>query len=248
MEAAEQADQEPPGGVVAAEVEQLVEDHLVVHRALRREGQHGTEHPADKGRGEAGDRHGPAGPAAVCGRHPADLGPVGLGALAEGQPKPQIGEGVPQQQRRRARQIEEIEQVGGRCRTAQPQGQRDGGEDPGEGIVSGEGGLGTLHPQGPVEQGVPPAPTGGEQQDQRQHPPHAELPPGGELIPKKGLDGQQQRRRTGGGEGLEEKGPEIGHRAQTSISSNSFLSRSRSWGEMGSSFRKAATRSPAEPW
>ena len=95
---------------------------------------------------------------------------------------------------------------------------------------------------------VTPAPTGGEQQDQRQHPPHAELPPGGELIPKEGLDGQQQRRRTGGGEGLEEKGPEIGHRAQTSISSNSFLSRSRSWGEMGSSFRKAATRSPAEPW
>ena len=34
----------------------------------------------------------------------------------------------------------------------------------------------------------------------------------------------------------------------TSISSSSLRSFSRSWGEMGSSFKKAATRSPAQPW
>ena len=40
---------------------------------------------------------------------------------------------------------------------------------------------------------------------QGQHPPCGELPPGGQLVPQHGLDGQQHRRRPGGGEGLQEK-------------------------------------------
>ena len=268
VNAPEQAHQQPPAHVAIGPVEQLVEEHLFVGLPPGGQGQHRGEEPADEGGGQPLHLDGPADGQVVPLRHPAERGVIGGGPPAEGQPQPQVGEGVPGQQRHYPRHVEKIERIEHPLGSAQPAGQGDGGGHPDEVIVPGEGGLGGLHQQGTVKQHIPAAPPGGKKQGQAQQSPDAALPPGRELVAEQSLDQQQGRRRAGGRQGLEQKGPEIGHvvtslsqsplsvvsacgengaRPYTSISSSSRRSSSRSWAVRVSSFKKAATICPAEP-
>ena len=211
VEAPEETDQEAPGGVMILEVEQFVENYLVVHRLTGGEGQHRPDHPADEGGGQSLHLHRPAEGEVILCRHPAELGVVGGSPVAEGQPQPEVGEGVPHQQYHHPGHIDKIEDVQGHLGSTQGGGQGNGGYHTDEGVVPGEGGLEGLQPQGPVEEDVPPALPGGVEEHQGQQAPDAELPPGGELVPEQVLDHQQEGRRPRGSEGLEEEGPQVGH-------------------------------------
>ena len=207
-------------GVVIFHMEQLVEEHMVLHLLPRRQGQHRTENPADHGRGQAGQDHHRAKGQAVLLCHPHHLAAEVLRGFfspphetAQGE----VADQIPQQKGHHAEDVEEKQPV---CNAVGQAGQ------PGHwglyldclghrGIGRGQPFLhrqfGHLEPQRQPEQGCPAAKGGRHQQPGRQHHPDEILPPGGQLVPQQPLDHQQQHTYQGDVGGLEQKLPKIGH-------------------------------------
>ena len=193
-------------------MQQLVEQHLLV-RLPGGQGQHWVNKAADEGGGEARHLYGGTGREAVPLRRGGNLGGTRLPrrlAPAQRRPQADIGDEIASQQRQNPCEIEEVQPVcpgPGSCRGRQ----RNGGGYRRQGVRPGEQSFGRLHQPGPVDKDVPPAPARRYQQHQPQHAPGGGLPPGGELVPEHGLHRQQQRRRTGDCQSLQQKAPEIGH-------------------------------------
>ncbi len=246
VEAPEKADEEPPGGVVVFEVQQLVEQDLLVRCLPGGQGQHRSDHAADERGGQALHLHGGAHGQSVLSRRGPDGRAVRRGPPPEGPPQADVGDEIPAQEEEHAGRVDQVQPVRRRPGRRR-RGQGDGDRHPGQGpVLPGEGGADRLHQPGPVEQDIPPAQPRRDQQRQPQHAPDGGLPPGGQLVAEHGLHHQQQRRRAGGGEGLQKEAPEVPH-GYTSISSRRRRRSSRSPGERACSFKNAATRSLAEP-
>lgn len=81
----------------------------------------------------------------------------------------------------------------------------------GQSVGTSEGGLYDLHKYGPIQEYIPPAKPGWEQQNNAQNSPHSKLPARGELVPEHGLDDEQEYSHAGGGQCLQEKCPDIAH-------------------------------------
>ena len=205
--------------VAVLQVQQLVQYHLFVRRALRRHRQHGAENAADEGRFQPRHGHRRAGPQAVfprCRRNGRLRLRPRRRAAPQQRTQSRIAQDVPGQR----------EQHPGGVGDEQPvRRARRRGVDPGQDMAQPyglertavgraepqlHGALQRLHPQRKRRDDA--ARGGGRQQrPQRQHGPYAVLPARRELVAQQPLDKQQRRRHDGHRQRLIEELPYIPH-------------------------------------
>ena len=253
VQRADEAPEDALRRVKILQVQQLVEQHLVVHAALRH-GEHGPENAAGKGRGQALDLHGAARPQTVLFAHAGYLRRHRLRggrAAPERQPQPRVGRELPEQIRRRAEGVGDKQPVRDALRRAGGPGQDAFGIHgvPRPGVGRGEAALrrrlAHVHPGGQGQQHLP-RHARGDERAQGQQAPDAVLPAGRELVRQQVFHYEQHRRCQRDGERLQKELPDVPH-GYTSISSSIRRSRAASSAEMCVSFKNAAMRSPAAP-